>query len=50
MKKIQGEKEKMEIMKMSKEIMHKIYMEPEIAQIRNNRYKDELKAIFNYGK
>lgn len=40
----------MEIMKISKEVMHKIYNEPEIVDIRNNKYKDELKAIFNYGK
>lgn len=30
--------------------MNKIYNEPEIQDIVNNKYKDELKAIFNFGK
>ena len=28
----------------------KIYREPQIAELVNNKYKEELKAIFNYGK
>lgn len=30
--------------------MQKIYKESEVTQLTNNKYKDQLKAIFNYGK
>jgi hypothetical protein len=50
MKKISGEKEKLEIAKMSKEIMERIYYEPEIQELINSTFREELRAIFSYGK
>lgn len=50
MKKIEGEKEKLELSKQYKDVSRRIFREPGVADLVNNKYKEELKAIFNYGK
>lgn len=40
MKKIEDEKEKHEMNKMSKEMLRKIYSSPEIEELVNSKYKE----------